>query len=74
MGDLKANRVVEVSGVKQKVSQWTATLLPWRRTKFTVAGRTQWYYTKSVRLPNVDHLVQGFGSSRGVVVGCEQDY
>ena len=58
VGDLKANRVLEVEGKKQKVSEWTATLLPWRRTKFTVAGRTQWYYTKSMRLPNVDHPVR----------------
>ena len=58
VGDLKANRVIEVSGVKQKVSEWTATPQPWRRTKFTVAGRTQCSYTKSVRLPNVDHPVR----------------
>lgn len=58
VGDLKANRNIEVEGKEQKVSAWTATLLPWRRTKFTVAGRTQWYYTKSVRLPKVDHPVR----------------
>ena len=28
------------------------------RTKFTVAGHTQWYFTKSIRIPKVTHPVR----------------
>lgn len=40
------------------MSDWAETLTPLVRTKFTVANHTQWYYTKSVRLPNIKHRVR----------------
>ena len=58
IGDLKANRVIVVSGKQSSVTEWVKTLTPLLRTKFTVGGHTQWYFTKSVRLPNVNHPVR----------------
>lgn len=58
IGDLKANRTIVVSGEETTVSAWVKTLTPLVRTKFTVAGHTQWYFTKSVRIPKVNHPVR----------------
>jgi hypothetical protein len=59
VGDLKANRKIIVEGHEWKVSDWiTRQLLPACRKKITVAGRTQWYFTKSIRLPTVNHPVR----------------
>jgi hypothetical protein len=58
IGDLKANRAIVVSGGETTVSAWVKTLTPLVRTKFTVAGHTQWYFTKSIRIPKVSHPVR----------------
>lgn len=58
IGDLKANRTIVVNGKQHTASDWAKTLTPLLRTKFTVAGHTQWYFTKSVRLPKVNHPVR----------------
>ena len=58
IGDLKANRAIVVSGQETTVSTWVKTLTPLVRTKFTVAGHTQWYFTKSIRIPKVTHPVR----------------
>jgi hypothetical protein len=58
VGDLKANRTLVVRGQETSVSAWTKSLRPLVRTKFTVAGHTQWYYTATVRLPRVNHSVR----------------
>jgi len=58
IGDLKANRAIVVSGQETTVSTWVKTLTPLVRTKFTVAGHTQWYFTKSIRIPKVSHPVR----------------
>jgi hypothetical protein len=59
VGDLKANRTVSVEGQDWKVSEWiTSRLKPLARTKFTVGGVTQWYFTKVIRLPKVAHPVR----------------
>lgn len=58
IGDLKANRAIVVSGEETTVSAWAKTLTRLLRTKFTVAGHTQWYFTKSVRIPKVTHPVR----------------
>jgi hypothetical protein len=57
-GDLKFNRVITISGKEVSVSAWTKTLCPSFRTKFTVGGQTQWYFTKAVHIPKVNHLVR----------------
>jgi DDE superfamily endonuclease len=58
VGDLKANRTITVSGSDQTASAWVATLRPFMRTKFTVAGHTQWYFTKTIRIPKVAHPIR----------------
>jgi hypothetical protein len=58
IGDLKANRTIVVSGQEYTASDWVKSLTPLVRTKFTVAGHTQWYFTKSIRLPKVTHPVR----------------
>jgi hypothetical protein len=59
VGDLKANRKVLVDGKEQKVSDWIATdLMPACRKKITIGDMTQWYFTKTIRVPNVDHPVR----------------
>lgn len=44
-----------VSGEQTRVSEWVKTLTPLVRSKFTVGGQTQCYFTKSVGLPNLNH-------------------
>jgi hypothetical protein len=57
--DLKANRTIIVEGCEWKGSDWIARhLLPASRKQITVGGRTQWYFTKSIRLPKVSHPVR----------------
>lgn len=58
IGDLKFNRVITVSGQELTVSAWIRTLRPLMRTKFTVGDHTQWYFTKTVRIPKVNHPVR----------------
>jgi DDE superfamily endonuclease len=58
VGDLKANRTIVVSGQEISVSAWAKTLTPLLRTKFTVGGHTQWYFSKSIRIPKVNHAVR----------------
>jgi hypothetical protein len=59
VGDLKANRTIVIEGRECKASDWiTRQLLPASRKKITVGGRTQWYFTKSIRLPKVSHPVR----------------
>jgi len=59
VGDLKANRKISVNGQERILSDWIATELgPACRRKITVAGTTQWYFTKSIRLPALTHPVR----------------
>jgi hypothetical protein len=59
VGDLKANRKISVNGQERILSDWIATDLgPACRRKITVAGTTQWYFTKSIRLPALTHPVR----------------
>ena len=58
IGDLKANRTIVVSGEHSSVSAWVKTLSSVVRKKFTVGGHTQWYFTKSMRIPGVNHPVR----------------
>jgi hypothetical protein len=59
VGDLKANRNISVDGTTWKVNDWIATNLgPLCRKKITIAGKTQWYFTKTIRIPALDHPVR----------------
>jgi hypothetical protein len=58
VGDLKFNRTIVVNGQETSVSAWVKTLGPLVRTKFTVAGHTQWYFTKVIHIPKLNHAVR----------------
>lgn len=59
VGDLKANRTILLDGQAWQVSDWIATQLkPLCRKKITIAGKPQWYFTKSIRMPKLTHPVR----------------
>jgi hypothetical protein len=59
VGDLKANRKISVNGQERILSDWIATELgPACRRKISVGGLTQWYFTKSIRIPALNHPVR----------------
>src|SRR5215216_1958654 len=59
VGDLKFNRTITVDGKDWKASEWVKTQLgPLCRRKTTVDGKSQWYFTKSIRIPGVKHTVR----------------
>jgi len=59
VGDLKANRNIIVDGTTWKVNDWIATTLgPLCRKKITIGGKTQWYFTKTIRIPALAHPVR----------------
>jgi len=59
VGDLKANRTVTVDGKDWTLSEWIAKyLLPSSRRKIVVGGVEQWYFTKTIRIPKLDHAVR----------------
>lgn len=59
VGDLKMNRILSVDGRDIKASEWIATRLhPSFRRKTLTAGKEQWFFTKTVRIPGVDHPVR----------------
>lgn len=59
VGDLKSNRTITVDGKDWKASDWVkAELGPLARRKTNVAGKPQWYFTKSIRIPGVTHTVR----------------
>jgi hypothetical protein len=59
VGDLKFNRTITVDGKDWKASEWVKTQLgPLCRRKTSVAGKEQWYFTKSIRIPGVRHVVR----------------
>ena len=58
VGDLKSNRKVTFQGREMKAAE-VATEIPSEDRKPIVRGdRKQWYFTKTVRLPGVDHPVR----------------
>src|SRR5215208_7217043 len=59
VGDLKANRNIIVDGTTWKANDWIATNLgPLCRKKITIGGKTQWYFTKTIRIPALAHPVR----------------
>jgi hypothetical protein len=59
VGDLKLNRTLSVDGVEIKASEWIKTRLrPSVRRKTMTAGKPQWYFSKTVRIPGVTHAVK----------------
>lgn len=58
VGDLKFNRKVEFKGRTLKAAELATEIQPANRKKIEVGDREQWYFTKTVRLPDVDHPVR----------------
>jgi len=58
VGDLKSNRKLRVGGRVLKASEWAAEITPRQRKRLRVGERTQYYFTKTVRLPEVEHAVR----------------
>ncbi len=58
VGDLKFNRKLLVDGREIKAEDFAAQIDPADRREIRVGDTRQWYFTRSVRIPGVDHKVR----------------
>ncbi len=58
VGDLKFNRKVWFQGRELKASELAAQIEPQSRKPVIIDGKRQWYFTKTLRIPKVDHRVR----------------
>jgi len=58
VGDLKFNRKILFMGQECKAEERAAQIRPEDRKPITIHGSKQWYFTKSIRIPDVDHKVR----------------
>lgn len=58
VGDLKFNRKLLVEGREIKAEDLAAQVDPADRKEIRVGQTRQWYFTRSVRIPGVDHKVR----------------
>jgi hypothetical protein len=58
VGDLKFNRKLLVAGQEIKAEDFAAQIGPTDRKEIHLGGSRQWFFTKSVRIPGVDHKVR----------------
>jgi hypothetical protein len=58
VGDLKSNRNVEWKGRLQKVSEVAAGIAAADRKELRIGDDRQWYFTVTVRIPDVRHKVR----------------
>jgi hypothetical protein len=58
VGDLKFNRKVLFRGQTLKAEQVAAQIPPADRKAVVIHDTKQWYFTKSIRIPEVDHPVR----------------
>jgi len=58
VGDLKFNRKIIFMGKELKAEELAAQISPEDRRPITIKGTKQWYFTKSIRIPDVDHKVR----------------
>jgi hypothetical protein len=58
VGDLKSNRKVVFNGRQMKATEVATLIEPDARKPVCIGARKQWYFTKTVRLPEVDHPVR----------------
>ncbi len=58
VGDLKSNRKAWFQGGEMKEVELAADIAPDHRKRVGIGDRKQWYFTKTVRLPDVDHPVR----------------
>jgi hypothetical protein len=55
VGDLKTNRKVEYKGQVRKVSELAASIPAKDRKEMRIGDKRQWYFTVSLRIPDVTH-------------------
>ena len=58
VGDLKFNRKVCFRGRELRVDAMAAQIPLSARKQVTSGGRTQWYFSKTIRMPEVNHAVR----------------
>jgi hypothetical protein len=58
VGDLKTNRKLEVRGKSIRIDEFAATTARENRKELRRGDDRQWYYTTTVRLPQVKHAVR----------------
>lgn len=58
VGDLKFNRKLLVDGREIKAEDFAAQIAPADRKEIRVGDARQWYFTRSVRIPGVEHKVR----------------
>jgi ferredoxin len=58
VGDLKFNRKLRVAGREIKAEDFAAGIAPSDCKAIRLGDSRQWYFTKSVRIPGVDHKVR----------------
>jgi len=58
VGDLKLNRKIVFQGRTMKAEELAAQIPPETRKPVQIGDDLQWYFTKSVRIPEVDHPVR----------------
>jgi uncharacterized protein YndB with AHSA1/START domain len=58
VGDLKFNRRVLYRGRELKASELAASIPPKSRQRIEMGEQTQWYFTVTLRLPEVEHPVR----------------
>ena len=58
VGDMKTNRKIEFRGGILKAEELAKQIPAADRKKIEHDGKTQWYFTKSVRIPKVSHKVR----------------
>jgi hypothetical protein len=58
VGDLKFNRKIVFAGQTIKAEELAAQIKPQLRKPVQIGQDRQWYFTKSIRIPDVDHPVR----------------
>ncbi len=58
VGDLKTNRKLEIRGQCLRTDELAASIPREKRREFRLGDDRQWYYTTTVRLPQVSHPVR----------------
>lgn len=58
VGDLKFNRNVRFKGREMKASDVAATIPPEDRKVVQIGNRKQWYFTRTICIPSVNHFVR----------------
>ncbi len=54
VGDLKFNRKLQVGDQERKAGEWAATIPISTRERITINGKTQYWFSKTVRIPKVN--------------------